>query len=65
MQELSYDTLRSERDVEVTVPATLMLAMPHDYVNYVKVTWSDGSGIEHVVYPTRFTSNPKKEGETI
>jgi len=65
MQELSYDTLRSEKDVEITVPATLMLAMPHDYVNYVKITWSDGSGIEHVVYPTRFTSNPKKEGETI
>ena len=65
MQELSYDTLRSEKDVEVTVPSALVLAMPHDYINYVKITWSDSAGIERIVYPTKFTSNPKKESETI
>ena len=65
MQELSYDTLRSEKDVEVTVPPTLMLVMPHDYVNYVKLSCSDSSGVEHIVYPTQFTSNPKQEDNTI
>lgn len=65
MQELSYDTLRSQKDWEITVPATLVLAMPHDYVNYVKLTWSDGSGIEHIIYPTSKTSNPTDEDNTI
>ena len=65
MQELSYDTLRSEKDWEVVIPTTLLLVMPHDYVNYVKLSWSDDDGIERVIYPTKFTSNPTKEGETI
>jgi len=65
MQELSYDTLKSERDWEVVVPATLVLVMPHDFVNYVKLSWSDGSGIEHVIYPTKLTSNPAQESNTI
>tara|TARA_R100001082_G_scaffold102626_2_gene72879 strand:- start:2675 stop:3559 length:885 start_codon:yes stop_codon:yes gene_type:complete len=65
MQELSYDTLRSEKDWEVVVPTQLIVVMPHDYVNYVKLSWSDSSGIEHVLYPTRFTSNPADESNTI
>tara|TARA_R100000234_G_scaffold40039_1_gene23993 strand:- start:1489 stop:2415 length:927 start_codon:yes stop_codon:yes gene_type:complete len=65
MQELSYDTLRSVKDWEVVVPATLVMVMPVDYVNYVKLSWSDGSGIEHIVYPTKYTSNPKKIEESI
>ena len=28
-------------------------------MNYVKLTWSDDSGIEHIIYPTSKTSNPK------
>jgi hypothetical protein len=34
------------------------MVLPQDYVNYVKVTWADSNGIEHIVYPTRQTSNP-------
>ena len=30
-----------------------------DYVNYVKLVWSDASGIEHVIYPAAKTSNPR------
>ena len=29
-----------------------------DYVNYVKVSWSDTNGVERIIYPTRKTSNP-------
>jgi len=58
MQELSYDTLRSEKDWELVVPSTLAIVLPIDYVNYVKVAWSDGNGIERILYPASKTSNP-------
>jgi hypothetical protein len=58
MQELSYDTLRTTKDWEVKVPSTLVLVMPVDYVNYVKLAWSDSNGIERIIYPTSKTSNP-------
>jgi hypothetical protein len=34
------------------------MILPQDYVNYVKLTWSDSSGIKHVMYPVSKTSNP-------
>tara|TARA_R110002012_G_scaffold94374_3_gene228562 strand:- start:4216 stop:5139 length:924 start_codon:yes stop_codon:yes gene_type:complete len=58
LQELSYDTLKTTKDWEVEVPSTLVLVMPHDYVNYVKLSWSDNNGTERVIYPTSKTSNP-------
>ena len=33
LQELSYDTLACTKDWEITVPATLVMVMPVDYVN--------------------------------
>ena len=65
IQELSYDTLRNTRDWEVVVPATLVLVMPHDYVNYTKIAWVDEGGIHHRIYPTRHASNPAQEQNTI
>ena len=59
LQELSYDTLKCTKDWEVVVPSTLVMVMPVDYVNYVKVSWSDSNGIERVLYPTSKTSNPR------
>tara|TARA_R110002012_G_scaffold64466_2_gene169492 strand:- start:10817 stop:11986 length:1170 start_codon:yes stop_codon:yes gene_type:complete len=58
MQELSFDTFKSCKAQEITLPPTLTMILPHDYVNYVKITWSDAAGIEHVLYPTSKTSNP-------
>ena len=58
LQELSYDTLKCTRDIEVEIPSTLVLVMPLDYVNYVKLSWSDSDGIERIIYPTSKTSNP-------
>ena len=60
LQELSFDVFKSVKAYEIDVPATLQMDLPQDYVNYVKLTRSDGAGIEHIVYPTRFTSNPEK-----
>lgn len=58
IQELSYDTLKSEKSQEIEVPDNLQIKLPHDYVNYVKLAWIDDGGIEHTVYPIRKTSNP-------
>jgi hypothetical protein len=58
IQELSYDTLKSEKSQEIEVPDNLQMKLPHDYVNYVSLSWVDNSGIEHRIYPTRITSNP-------
>ncbi len=65
LQELSYDTLKSTKDLEFTVPSTLTVVMPLDYVNYVKVSWSDGNGIDRIIYPTGKTSNPFNVNEPI
>ena len=57
MQELAYDTARSEKSQEIEVAPNLMMPLPHDYVNYVKLSWVDDSGIERVIYPASKTSN--------
>tara|TARA_R100000742_G_C4277288_1_gene99041 strand:+ start:219 stop:1127 length:909 start_codon:yes stop_codon:yes gene_type:complete len=59
MQELSYDTFNSSKAIEVEIPPSLIIPLPQDYVNYVKLTWVDGNGIERILYPARKTSNPK------
>tara|TARA_R100000152_G_C6780153_1_gene212598 strand:+ start:722 stop:1876 length:1155 start_codon:yes stop_codon:yes gene_type:complete len=59
LAELSFDTFKSTKSQEIEVPSSLTMMIPHDYVNYVKLTWSDGAGIEHIIYPTEKTSNPK------
>ena len=58
MQELSYDVFRSIKSQEIEVPPTLVMPLPQDYVNYVKIVRVDGNGIERVLYPTGKTSNP-------
>ena len=59
IQELSYDTFKSNKSQEIEVPPSLTMMLPQDYVNYVKLVWSDSAGIEHIIYPTSKTSNPK------
>jgi len=60
MQELSFDTFKSIKSQEITVPATLQMILPQDYVNYTKISWADSAGIKHSLYPTSRTSNPTK-----
>ena len=59
LQELSFDTFKSTKAQEIEVPENLQMLLPQDYVNYVKLSWSDAAGIEHVLYPAIKTSNPK------
>ena len=58
LQEFSYDTLKSIKSQELTIPPSLSVVMPQDYVNYVKCSWVDSVGAKHIIYPTRVTSNP-------
>lgn len=58
LQEFSYDTLKVIKSQELTIPPSLSLAIPQDYVNYVKLSWIDDAGAKHIIYPTRVTSNP-------
>jgi len=58
LQELSYDTFKSIKSQEIEIPPALVMTLPQDYVNYVKLTWSDSAGIEHIIYPASKTSNP-------
>ena len=60
LAEMSFDTFKSTKALEITVPTTLQMTLPQDYVGYVKVSWVDGSGIMHVIYPASKTSNPTK-----
>ena len=59
LQELSFDTLRSCKSQEIEIPPSLTMPLPQDYVNYVKLSWIDSSGIKHTIYPTSKTLNPK------
>ena len=52
LQEFSYDTLKSVKSAELTIPASLTLALPQDYVNYVRTSWIDQLGVKHIIYPT-------------
>ena len=58
VQELSFDTFKSCKAQEITVPASLQMILPQDYVNYTKISWVDSAGIKHLLYPTSKTSNP-------
>ena len=58
LQEFSYDTLKSIKSQELTIPDSLSLIIPQDYVNYVNLSWIDDYGVKHIIYPTQLTSNP-------
>ena len=60
LAELSFDTFKSCKSKEITIPASLQMILPQDYVNYTKISWVDSAGIKHPLYPTSRTSNPER-----
>jgi len=61
MQEFSYDTLKSIKSQELTIPHSLSVVLPQDYVNYVGMYWIDRLGVKHPIYPANnLTSNPSE-----
>jgi hypothetical protein len=63
LQELSFDTFKSIKSQEIELASSLTMILPQDYVNYVKLTYSDTNGIERIIYPTSVTSNPTDIGQ--
>jgi len=59
MQELSFDTFKSCKSIEVSMSPNLQMILPQDYVNWTKISWVDSAGVKHRLYPTTSkTSNP-------
>lgn len=58
VQEFSFDVLPQDKAIEIEVPPGLYMILPQDYVNYTKLSWTDKSGIERIIYRTDLTSNP-------
>jgi len=58
LRELCFDTLKSCKSQEIKLPASLSMILPHDYINYVRVSWVDSAGIKHPLYYTNNTNNP-------
>tara|TARA_R110002049_G_scaffold210460_2_gene381328 strand:- start:1343 stop:2464 length:1122 start_codon:yes stop_codon:yes gene_type:complete len=58
IQEFSYDTFKSTKSQEIEVPPSLVMELPHDYVNYVKIVYTDSAGNFRPLTPTRHTGNP-------
>ena len=58
LQELSFDTFKSIKSQQIDLPPSLTMVLPHDYVNYTKISSVDAAGIKHPLYPTNSTSNP-------
>ena len=60
IQEFSYDISRIEKIQEIEVGPSLSIPMPQDYVHYVRISFIDDVGVEHIIYPGRYTSNPSQ-----
>ena len=59
LQEFSYDTLKSIRSQELTVPISLSIPLPQDYVNYTNIYWVDKQGVKHIIMPVNnLTGSP-------
>jgi len=59
LQEFSYDTLKSVKSQEITIPPSLGVTIPQDYVNYVSLAYIDQLGVRHPIYPANnLTSSP-------
>jgi hypothetical protein len=59
LQEFSYDTLKSIHSQELTIPASLNIVLPQDYVNYVSVCYIDHLGVKRPIYPANnLTTSP-------
>ena len=60
IQEFSYDISRTEKIQEIEVGLSLSIPMPQDYVHYVRISWVDAGGVEHIIYPAKYTSKPSE-----
>lgn len=58
LAELNYDTLRSNKSLEIEIPSSLLMVLPQDYVNYTHISVVGSNGIKSPLYPDYNTSDP-------
>ena len=58
LQELSYDTIDNVKSIEVEIPPSLSIPLPHDFVSYVRITCLDDNGLERPLKPSNNTTAP-------
>jgi ABC-type antimicrobial peptide transport system permease subunit len=58
LQELSYDTIDNVKSIEVEIPPSMSIPIPHDFVSYVRITCLDEAGIERPLKPNQNTTAP-------
>ena len=59
LQEFSYDTLKSVKSQELTIPPSLSVIIPQDYINYTAISYIDQLGVKHPIYPANnLTTSP-------
>jgi len=61
LQEFSYDTLKSVKSQELTIPPSLSVILPQDYVNYVRMSRIDTLGVQRIIYPANNLTNSPYE----
>ena len=61
LQEFSYDTLKSIKSQELTIPPSLSVILPQDYVNYVRISRIDALGVQRIIYPANNLTNSPYE----
>lgn len=47
IRELYYDVAQEIKATEIELSPTLTVPLPHDYINYVRISWVDGNGTLH------------------
>ena len=55
VQEFSYDVFQQDKAIEIDLPESKVVILPHDFVNLVKVVSLDSNGIESQILPAAHT----------
>ena len=58
LQEFSYDTLHSDKSIEIELGESLQFPLPQDFVNYKQISIVGKDGLKKKLYPTPNASNP-------
>jgi len=55
VQEFSFDVFHSEKAIEIQLSSLRQMSLPSDYVNYVRLSYTDQSGVERTILPSGTT----------
>ena len=59
VQEFSYDVFHSEKAIEIQLNTTRQMSLPSDYVNYIKICYTDSQGVQRTILPSNVTKANK------